>query len=127
MTEEATLPVWVYWLQALSTPAIAFAGVVIAWSGYMLSVRKRSDDLYPVRYELLRDVLAFLKSCPHIGEEEYEEQILVLTARFSFLMPKKYCGNFLNIFSGARSGKVSFQESAAKMQLLFAERIIGGK
>ena len=45
---------WVEVFQALSVPAIAFAGVCIAATNLWLGFRKRRDDLFDRRYDFFR-------------------------------------------------------------------------
>jgi hypothetical protein len=53
---EMTMPIWAQWLQALLTPTIAIAGVVIAVLNHLHARRKRKDDLFDRRYEFYKSV-----------------------------------------------------------------------
>jgi hypothetical protein len=55
-----TLPIWVAYLQALSTPAIAFAGIIVALGQLRVARNRFSYDIYDRRlkvYDAARDYL----------------------------------------------------------------------
>ena len=45
------LPTWVAYLNALTAPAIAIAGILIAGANLWLAYRRRKDDLFDRRYK----------------------------------------------------------------------------
>lgn len=51
-----TLPNWVSYLQGLATPAIAGAGIVIAWTQYRLAKDRFRHDLFDRRYAVFNGI-----------------------------------------------------------------------
>jgi hypothetical protein len=56
------LPIWAQWFAALAVPIAASVGLIIGVASYLLQRRKRDDDLWIRRYEL---ILEFEKELSH--------------------------------------------------------------
>ncbi len=92
-----TLPIWVSYLQALATPAIALAGVSIAYSSHRLAGQRRRDELFDRRYEFYlrtRKQFAEVFSRPHGEVDTHWRESLAEEA--SFLFPSDIVDHILN-------------------------------
>lgn len=102
MTEQlARTKDWVDILQALATPAIAFAGICIAWAQWRINKAHLKHELFEKRYAIYRGATDYLSSIMRHGKALEDEQFKFRQSiqGSKFIFDSDVCGILDDIWS----------------------------
>ena len=91
MASPAPLPLWTFWVQALSVPALAAVGAIIAFQQMSIARTKLQHDLFDRRvevYSAIRAALTYIEDCGDVTWEGLS-RLHTATSVVPFLFPRR--------------------------------------
>lgn len=104
MASPAPLPLWTFWVQALSVPALAAVGAIIAFQQMSIARTKLQHDLFDRRvevYSAIRAALTYIEDCGDVTWEGLS-RLHTATSVVPFLFPRRFTARIRDIERKAR-------------------------